>query len=135
MSEDKWTIERVDGSPVLYRWGELSHPPTNDTVWFHDEMQEAREKAKQLQAKVKRLEAESRRINQLRKDEREAKVMAQRGVNKLQAKAERLEAEQDWWHERAWEIDSEYEFHNGSSVLHRESWEAKQAAIREADDE
>lgn len=57
MSEDKWTIERVDDRPMLYRWGELYPPPKNSTIWFHDEMQEAREKVKALQARVDELES------------------------------------------------------------------------------
>lgn len=61
--------------------------------------------------------------------------MAWEDNNRLRAQVERLEAERDWWHEQAWEIASEHEFHNGGSVLNRDTWETQQAAIREADDE
>lgn len=55
-------------------------------------------------------------------------------ISQLLHEIEALRAERDWWHERAWEIDSEHEFHNGGGVLHRDNWETKQAAIREISD-
>lgn len=56
-------------------------------------------------------------------------------IVQLEAKIKKLEIECNWWHERAWEIASEYVFHDGGSILRRDTWEAAQAAIKEASDE
>jgi hypothetical protein len=56
-------------------------------------------------------------------------------VERLRTRGAQLEAECVWWHNRAWEIDSAYTFHNSNTCLDRDVWEKQQQELKEADEQ
>jgi hypothetical protein len=54
---------------------------------------------------------------------------------KERARVAELEAERAWWHNRAWEIDSAYTFHNKNICLNRDEWEKQQQELKETDEQ